>query len=400
MAEAAEFFKRRRRSGGRRFEVAPRNGFSWIELICVLGILSALAALFMPAVQRVRDSARELLCKSRLRAIAIAAHNFEAAYDRLPPGTLGWNRVPVLSDDEHQEFFFGPPFGFRQFQNTSSLCLLLPFLDLADVYDQLPRYATQINSDYTSARTADPSLPEWIGDAPEMSRAMRWRLSAFTCPSDVATPSETSWFIVATQPHLWIGPDGEDRGDWFGPGYSLDNPYIAPTNYLGCAGAHSGGETPDPDRRPYTGVMSCRARIRLSNIKDGTGDTVMYGESIGMIDPIENHRRRVQIGWMFGGLGRGRGDCRWKCPPSDPHFTPLLGDSYQASAGGFGSRHAQSVNFAMCDGGVRAVARQIDWQLVYSLTGASDGGPLGAIDDKRNVSMGLRQLRNEFSVER
>jgi prepilin-type N-terminal cleavage/methylation domain-containing protein/prepilin-type processing-associated H-X9-DG protein len=52
------------------------RGFSLIELLAVISILSILLALLIPAVQRVRESSRRLVCQNNLRNICTAVHSY------------------------------------------------------------------------------------------------------------------------------------------------------------------------------------------------------------------------------------------------------------------------------------------------------------------------------------
>jgi prepilin-type processing-associated H-X9-DG protein len=297
----------------------------------------------------------------------MAAHSFESQFERLPPGTLGMDSVPTMTEGE-QKTWFNDGGAWEDFQHVSSLVLLLPQLDGAGIYDILPKVTTSIGTTYRPYREQN-GAPHWIGHLPEVEKAMHTKMATFVCPTDPFDDGSLDRCVVATQPHMLEGPGGEPLGDYFGPAYQFDRA-IAKTNFLGCAGAHSGGETPDLDRRPYTGVMSCRQRIPLSNIVDGTSHTVMYGENIGQVD---NGLRSIYNCWFFGGLARARGHWPWKgVPPNLEAQADLLGNAWFSSAPGFGSCHPSGVNFAMCDGSVRSISREIFWPEFYALCGAFD----------------------------
>jgi len=66
---------------------ATRSGFSLTELLISIGIVSVLLALLVPAVQSARASARLVQCRSNLRQIGIAFHNFADARNELPTTT-------------------------------------------------------------------------------------------------------------------------------------------------------------------------------------------------------------------------------------------------------------------------------------------------------------------------
>jgi len=67
--------------------VGKVGGFTLIELLTVIAIIGILAAILIPVVGRVRDSARGSQCVSNLRQIGVAAYAYAADNnDLLPPG--------------------------------------------------------------------------------------------------------------------------------------------------------------------------------------------------------------------------------------------------------------------------------------------------------------------------
>jgi len=97
----------------------PRAGFTLIELLVVIAIIAILIALLLPAVQQAREAARRTQCKNNLMQLVLAAHNYEMAYEVLPPGTVN-AQGPIKNS----------PDGYH----VSWMVQLLPFLDQAAMY--------------------------------------------------------------------------------------------------------------------------------------------------------------------------------------------------------------------------------------------------------------------------
>ena len=60
------------------------SGFTLIELLVVMSIIAILAAMLMPAVNAVRETARKIECTNNMRNVAIALYNHDSTKGSLP----------------------------------------------------------------------------------------------------------------------------------------------------------------------------------------------------------------------------------------------------------------------------------------------------------------------------
>jgi prepilin-type N-terminal cleavage/methylation domain-containing protein len=87
-----------------------RRGFTLFELLIVLALVVSLFGLLLPALQKVREAADRTKCTNNLHQIMIAAHNFDATNQVLPPaigpmpgkpgdGTVFFHLLPYVEQD-------------------------------------------------------------------------------------------------------------------------------------------------------------------------------------------------------------------------------------------------------------------------------------------------------------
>ena len=93
--------------------VCPSAAFTLIELLTVIAIIGILAAILLPVVGRVRESAKSARCVSNLRQVGVAIHAYVQDNKGILPSTGFYDIAPRFDRDP------------RNFQHS-----LLPYLDL------------------------------------------------------------------------------------------------------------------------------------------------------------------------------------------------------------------------------------------------------------------------------
>jgi len=67
-----------------------RTGFTLIELLVVIAIIALLLAILMPALQRVKKQARDIMCRHNLKEYGLAARMYIDDSDGYFPYSFTW----------------------------------------------------------------------------------------------------------------------------------------------------------------------------------------------------------------------------------------------------------------------------------------------------------------------
>jgi prepilin-type N-terminal cleavage/methylation domain-containing protein/prepilin-type processing-associated H-X9-DG protein len=307
----------------RTVRTSLRSAFTLIELLVVIAIIAVLLALLLSAVQRVRETANRIRCRSNMRQIVIATHNYHAIREQLPTGQYG---------DYNEPNAFGG--AYEDSESWSWLAYTLPFLEENVAYD---------NGDIPNA-------------ALDQSSAISTVVPVLLCPSDVLAGAgaqlEISHYLRA--PGLVVGMTnykGVLGGNFcFGQYYNdgVNGPGIGgqPSTYCECWEDGDGVFFPMRWERP----------LRLTDISDGTANTFMIGEDVYLPQTLGNGHYGRGYSWAHA----TEATLTCAIPPNVVGIKSSSADlSNWQITNGAKSRHPGGVQFAFADGSVHFVSDTI-----------------------------------------
>src|SRR5689334_182497 len=83
------------RLNSHRSRLRPRFGFSLVEMLVVLGIITVVTAMILPSVMDARKNAKVTLCLNNMRQIGLFYHLYaQQNHDMIPLGTSRMPPVP------------------------------------------------------------------------------------------------------------------------------------------------------------------------------------------------------------------------------------------------------------------------------------------------------------------
>jgi len=99
------------RAGFIKLKIGGVNGFSILELLVVISIISLLLSILIPSLNKCRSLAKQTICNSRLRQWGMAFEAYSSANDNFYPHVDGRDRTEQLSanptPEELANYYYG-----------------------------------------------------------------------------------------------------------------------------------------------------------------------------------------------------------------------------------------------------------------------------------------------------
>jgi prepilin-type N-terminal cleavage/methylation domain-containing protein len=282
------------------------RAFTLIELLVVIAIIGTLMAILLPAVQKVREAANRMRCRSNLKQIGTAFHNHHGDVGILPDGGEYWDvsRTPA-----------------------GGMPAQAPYQDLGWTFQILP---------YIEQRDL------WVGSETDLPGTP---IKLYLCPGRRGGGSTA--VVTNGTPYPATGSTTRALLDYIGNGgWDTNGP---------SGGALGEGRDGLVVRKPLPGTSRQTVSIKLTTglIPDGTATTLLVGEkrlseqpTVGSTVAVGNDNEGWCTGWDHDIIG-------WAVNQPAPDSPTVL--HY-----GFGSSHAQGFQAVFADGAVRSIRFDVD----------------------------------------
>ena len=301
-----------------------RRGFTIIELMVSIAIIGILLSLLLPAIQMTREAARQTQCRSNLRQLGLAIHNYEGAHSMLPPGSS---------------------------MNYSLHTFLLPFLDQAALYETV---------DFRSHPARDTTIRRDVMTTP---------LEIFKCPSESGAGESG----VAFSNYFANYGTGVQKS-----GFNGVYRYLAPSSQTRVQGPvrvadiTDGLSTTASMAEGLAGLgypSRHRSAWHLPSMRSAPAELEQFAaECFELSSATSSDNSTRGTPWATGQIHH-TGYTHIN-PPNSPNC--LNGDLVQEGSYAAGSMHSRGINLLLADGHVRSVSELIDRREWRSL-GSRDG---------------------------
>jgi prepilin-type N-terminal cleavage/methylation domain-containing protein/prepilin-type processing-associated H-X9-DG protein len=313
-----------------------RRAFTLIELLVVIAIIAILIGLLVPAVQKVREAAARATCANNLKQLGLAMHNYHDANKMLPWGEGPGNPADPITTRK------GCCWGTWQ-------TLLLPYLEQENLFR---RYVNLGGSDLTGIR---------YGAGQNAAEVTSKRLSVLTCPSDIVNPGAIVATVSGVRYPITSHNYVVNYGNTNNYGVDITTPVV-----LKFGGAPFGWA-------PY--------QFKLTQIKDGTSNTLMASETVQGIDSdlrgFSWWAPGAQFTTVYPPNTSAPDIVTQNCNNQPARNLPCVNNGGQWNIQAARSRHTNGVQIVLCDGSVRFVQQAIDIAIWRALSTTNGGEVLG-----------------------
>lgn len=312
-------------------------GFTLVELLIVIAIMSLLIQLMLPAIQASREAARRTQCQNNLRQIGLACQAHINATGRFPSGGWGflWAGDPDRGSDEKQ------PGGW--------IYNLLPYLEQTTLHD------------LAAGKTGDAKLEA-------TTQMCQTPLPIMICPSRRPAILYPYWEFSSYPMHNTMYLENTSKSDY--TANAGDTPKEGPEGPKSLRDSDLENYK-WYDRSLFTGIVFQRSRISPARIPDGLSNTYFAGEKCLIQDQYQTGFDSGDDQTMLCGFDEDT--VRWT-RTEEGALLPPARDAVELGGGPyrFGSAHPTHCSFLYCDGSVRKVGYDIDAEVHRAASNRQD----------------------------